>query len=91
MAKSETNYVTIEYCTMCMDLPAALKLADDVLKDYQWDLDGLMLRPGGKAVFEIYHNDEKVFSKLELDRYPTYDEIKTILTERVGPPADIFD
>jgi predicted Rdx family selenoprotein len=49
--KSKTNYVTIEYCTMCMDLPAALKLADDVLKDYQWDLDGLMLRPGGKAVF----------------------------------------
>jgi selenoprotein W-related protein len=91
MEKPERNYVTIEYCTMCMDLPAALKLADDILKDYQWDLDGVMLQPGGKAVFEVYHNDEKVFSKLDLDRYPTYEEIKGILTERVGPPADIFN
>ncbi|MEX2235978.1 MAG: Rdx family protein [Dehalococcoidia bacterium] len=91
MPRAEKNFVKIEYCTMCMDLPAALKLADDILKDYQWDLDGLMLEPGGKAVFEVYHNDEKVFSKIDLDRYPTYDEIKTILTERVGPPADIFD
>jgi selenoprotein W-related protein len=89
--RSDRNFVTIEYCTMCMDLPAALKLADDILKDYQWDLDGVTLQPGGKAVFEIYHNEEKVFSKLELDRYPSYDEIKTILTERVGPPAEIFN
>jgi selenoprotein W-related protein len=91
LAQPAKKNVTIEYCTMCMDLPAALKLADDILKDYQWDLDGLVLQPGGKAVFEVYLNEEKIFSKLDLDRYPTYDEIKTILTERVGPPADIFD
>ncbi|MPZ22851.1 MAG: SelT/SelW/SelH family protein [Dehalococcoidia bacterium] len=90
MADNGKRYVTIEYCTMCMDLPAALKLADDILKDYQWDLDGVTLQPGGKAVFEVYLNEDKVFSKIELDRYPTYDEIKAVLIERVGPPADIL-
>lgn len=89
--ESPRRVVTIEYCVMCMDLPKAIEVADRVLKDYQWDLDGLMLKPGGKGVFEVYLNGDKIFSKVELDRFPTYEEIEAILTERIGPPADIFE
>lgn len=87
----QRKILTIEYCVMCMDLPKAIELADRILKDYQWDLDGLMLQPGGKGVFELYLNEDKIFSKIELDRFPTYEEIKATLTERIGPPADIFE
>lgn len=45
---------------------------------------GVTILPRGGAIFEVYLDDEKIFSKQALDRFPNDGEVEGILDERIG-------
>ena len=47
-----------------------------LLEYYKHDIGQLQLVPSGGGKFEVTVDDEQVFSKLETDRFPEYEEIK---------------
>ena len=49
-------------------------------------VSGVELKTGGRGVFEVEVDDEKVFSKALLDRFPAEGEIASLLTQKLGPP-----
>ena len=42
----------------------------------------LQLIPSGGGKFEVSVDDDLIFSKIETDRFPEYDEIKAIIHNR---------
>jgi len=46
----------------------------------------LSLRSGSKGRFEVTLDDELIFSKMKLKRFPTPGEIVRLAEARLGPP-----
>jgi selenoprotein W-related protein len=80
--------VTIEYCVPCHYLPRAVALADEVLGQWAPILTGLELQSGRGGRLEVSVDDELVFSKAELGRFPEDGEISRLLRERLGEPLE---
>lgn len=51
-------------------------MAVKLLEYYKHDIGQLQLVPASGGRFEVTVDDAQVFSKLETDRFPEYDEIK---------------
>ena len=51
-------------------------MAVKLLEYYKHDIEQLQLVPSGGGRFEVTVDDSLVFSKLETDRFPEYDEVK---------------
>ena len=68
--------IKIEYCGMWNYLPKASSLAAE-LKDKMEMQSELVEKSGG--IFEVYLNDELVFSKVELGRFPNEGEVLELL------------
>lgn len=58
-------------------------LAESVLDQLGMEVRELTLIPSGGGVFEVKVNDDLVFSKKKLGRFPTIDEITTTLRQRL--------
>jgi selenoprotein W-related protein len=80
--------VTIEYCVPCHYLPRATALASEILGQWAPVLTGLELRSGKGGRLEITVDDELVFSKAELQRFPEDGEVSRLLRERLGDPIE---
>lgn len=76
--------LTIEYCTGWGYLGRAVALTRSILNDYKNDISELKLLPSSGGVFEISLNDELLFSKKELDRFPEKNEIQDILKNKLA-------
>ncbi|HZD11624.1 MAG TPA: Rdx family protein [Candidatus Binatia bacterium] len=67
--------VSIEYCVPCDYSEQALRVAEELIQDEQHHLKRLVLVMGSKGVFEVKADDEVIFSKQALQRYPQAGEI----------------
>jgi selenoprotein W-related protein len=67
------NVVKIVYCRPCGYIDRALDLARDVLSYFQ-DVQ-VVLSQGEKGIFDVYLNDERIFSRYEEKRFPENNEI----------------
>ena len=75
--------ITIEYCTSWGYLKRAVALAESLLGLYKGDLEDIRLVPSSGGIFEVKLNDEMVFSKKELNRYPNENEIEETIKEKL--------
>ena len=57
-------------------------MAVKILEYFKQDISVLQLVPSDGGRFEVSADDDLVFSKLESDRFPEYDEIKQALKNR---------
>lgn len=80
--------VTIEYCVPCHYLPRATELAGEILAHWAPVISGLELRSATGGRLEISVDDELVFSKAELKRFPEPGEISRLLRVRLGDPIE---
>jgi selenoprotein W-related protein len=80
--------VTIEYCVPCHYLPRATALAGEILNQWAPVITGLELRSGTGGRLEISVDDDVVFSKAELKRFPEDGEVSRLLRERLGAPVE---
>jgi len=74
--------VQIEYCVPCDYSDYALKVSRELLKEFQHDINSLTLITGSKGIFDIKINDELVFSKNKLNRFPDTGEVSELLKEK---------
>lgn len=80
--------VTIEYCVPCHYLPRATELAGEILGQWAPVISGLELRSGTGGRLEISVDDELVFSKAQLKRFPDAGEVSRLMGERLGAPIE---
>lgn len=50
-------------------------MANELLEKYGTNITNLTMIPSGGGVFEVINNDQLVFSKKELDRFPNDGEV----------------
>ncbi|MDP3778203.1 SelT/SelW/SelH family protein [Methylotenera sp.] len=77
--------VQISYCTQCRWLLRAAWLAQELLTTFEQDLYSVALKPGTGGIFEVTLNDELIFSRKEVGRFPEAKEIKQLVRDRVDP------
>lgn len=77
------NKLSIEYCTSWAYLGRAVALARTILTEHTNNVSELKLIPSEGGVLEVVLNDELVWSKKELDRYPEKGEVEAIVKEKI--------
>jgi len=60
-------------------LPRAASLASELLGKYGTGITNLTMIPSDGGVFEVSKNDQLVFSKEQLDRFPNDGEIVDLI------------
>ncbi len=81
---NKSNKIKIEYCTGWGYLARAVALTRNILKEHANNITELILEPSSDGVLEVSVNDELIFSKKELDRYPEKKEIEELVTEKIS-------
>lgn len=66
--------IRIEYCEVWDYKPKALSLRDEL-----FIFGAAELKPGDRGSFEVFVDDELLFSKLELDRFPNTGEVGQLI------------
>ena len=77
------NKISIEYCTSWAYLGRAVALSRSILGENKNEISELTLIPSSGGVLEISLNDELIFSKKELDRYPEKGEVEGLVREKI--------
>ena len=57
-------------------------MAEKLLKEFAHKVGGIKLVPGSKGQFEVTVDEELVFSKLDLGRFPDIKELRDALRAR---------
>jgi len=57
-------------------------LTEELVRAYGRKIANLNLQPKGGGLFEVSYNDEVIFSKKALDRFPEKGEIVTLVDAR---------
>jgi selenoprotein W-related protein len=74
--------VSIEYCETCNYRPVAASLAFMLKKELGIDTEFISSKG---QVFEVRVDDELIFSKKQLNRFPEHSEIIEILKRKINP------
>lgn len=77
------NKIRIEYCTSWGYVGRAVALARKLLNEHKNDIEEVAIIPSAGGVFEISLNNELLFSKKELDRFPEDDEAESIIRDKI--------
>lgn len=81
--------VTIVYCTQCRWLLRAGWMAQELLSTFDDELDELTLKPGSGGLFEVYANDQRVWSRKDAGRFPEITELKQVVRDVIAPERDL--
>lgn len=81
--------VKIVYCTQCRWLPRACWMAQELLTTFEQELDEVTLAPGTGGTFDVFLNDEKIFSRAEKERFPESKELKQLVRDQINPDRDL--
>ncbi len=81
--------VTIVYCTQCRWLLRAGWMAQELLSTFDDELDELTLKPGSGGIFEVYANDQRVWSRKDAGRFPEITELKQVVRDVIAPERDL--
>lgn len=77
------NRISIEYCTSWGYIGRAVALARSLLNEHRNNIVELSIIPSSGGVFEITLNEELIFSKKELDRFPEKDEAENLISDKM--------
>lgn len=79
--------ISIEYCVPWNYSERAVRVAADLIYNYQHIIESLVFIMGKKGVFDVKVNGELIFSKKQLGRHAEPGEILQIFTDIIG--ADV--
>jgi selenoprotein W-related protein len=85
----KTPRIEIEYCTQCRWLLRAAWMAQELLTTFSTVIGELTLVPGTGGVFEIRVQEEVVWSRAEMGRFPEIKELKQLVRDRIAPGRDL--
>lgn len=81
--------IEIIFCAQCNFLLRAAWMAQELLSTFGSDLGEVALKPGEGGIFEIYLDDERLFSRKECGRFPEAKELKQLVRDRIDPDRSL--
>jgi selenoprotein W-related protein len=81
----------ITYCQPCGHQPRAVEMVNQLLATYGMPLNRKLtvsLKPADKGVFDIVLDGQLIFSKHQQGRFPTVDDLKTQLDQKLTIPLE---
>jgi selT/selW/selH-like putative selenoprotein len=75
MTEPELATISIEYCAPCAEMLRAIKATEELLVEFEDQIEKISLIPSGDSVFEVAVNGSLVFSKMRLGRHPEDGEV----------------
>ncbi|TXE12932.1 SelT/SelW/SelH family protein [Seonamhaeicola algicola] len=79
------SHIKITYCTQCQWLLRATWMSQELLTTFKDDIDALTLIPGTGGIFEVYANDEKIWSRKEMNGFPEITKLKQLVRDVIAP------
>lgn len=76
--------ISIEYCTSWGYLSRAVALAESLLNQHKNKLQNVSIVPSSGGVFEIKLDEDLVFSKKELGRFPEENEVEKLINNKIS-------
>ncbi len=85
------NYtIRIEYCPKCGWLLRAAYMAQELLTTFSEDIYGVTLQPSQvSGRYTIYINDEIIFDRKRMERFPEIKELKQLVRNVVSPEKNL--
>jgi selenoprotein W-related protein len=85
-----TNHrVEIRYCRQCRWMLRSAWMAQELLTTFEEEVAEVALRPGTGGVFEVHVNDELIWSRADLGRFPDIKELKQLVRDHIAPEKDL--
>lgn len=81
--------IEIVYCSQCRWLLRAGWMAQELLTTFAAELGEVALVPGGSGIFEVWLNNELIWSRKEQGRFPELKELKQRVRDRIAPEKDL--
>ncbi|MEM7099004.1 MAG: SelT/SelW/SelH family protein [Pseudomonadota bacterium] len=81
--------VKIVYCTQCGWLLRSSWMAQELLTTFAEEIAELTLAPATGGVFEVYANDQIVWSRADQKRFPAITELKRAVRDVVAPEKSL--
>ena len=81
--------IEIVYCSQCRWLLRAGWTAQELLTTFAAELGEVALVPGGSGIFEVWLNDELIWSRNEQRRFPELKELRQRIRDRIAPEKDL--
>ena len=82
--------VSVEYCVPCDYSEQALRVIEELVKNYQHVIGELTVRMGSNGVFKVTAGDEVLFSKKEAKRHPRPGEVLDSFKAHVGSEVSTY-
>jgi selenoprotein W-related protein len=89
MVVPKTPRIEIEYCTQCRWLLRAAWVAQELLTTFPTEIGELALVPGTGGIFEVRVDDDVIWSRAHIRRFPELKELKQLLRDRIAPNRDL--
>jgi selT/selW/selH-like putative selenoprotein len=86
MAHSDLATIRIEYCAECFDMPLAVRVAQDILTEYEDRIEQLVLYPTNGGGFDVKVNGRFAFSRSSAGRNAQEGEILRNVGQALGAP-----
>jgi len=83
------NKVTIIYCTQCRWLLRSSWIAQELLTTFQDEIIALTLQPSTGGVFEIYVNENLLWSRREKGGFPEIKLLKQLVRDHIAPEKSL--
>ena len=75
----------IEYCTQCRWLLRAAWMAQELLTTFEDAIDSVTLKPGTGGVFEVRLDEQSIWSRKQMGRFPDIKELKQRVRDHAAP------
>lgn len=86
----QKHRITIEYCVPCDYSVHALRVARELIQNYQHAIRELTFEMSSGGVFEVTVDGETLFSKKELKRHPEPGEVFGLFQQYVGKELPLY-
>jgi len=86
----QKHRVTIEYCVPCDYSERALRVAGELIQNYQHAISELVFEMSSGGVLEIKVDGETLFSKKEMKRQPQPGEVFELFQQFVGKELPLY-
>ena len=81
--------VRIIYCRQCRWMLRAAWMAQELLTTFGEELGEVALTPGAGGVFDVFVDEELVWSRKSAGGFPEIKELKQRVRDRVAPDKDL--
>ncbi len=83
------NQIKIIYCTQCRWLLRATWMSQELLTTFSDEIDELTLVPGTGGVFEVYANNQRIWSRKDMNGFPEITTLKQLVRDAIAPDKSL--